>query len=83
MTVSQFTIYRTHAPTLPDLLPRAGDVVAAVPRANLEHPLEVEPGPLRQVAPAEHVHAGRVDRELGAHAVPQLSVRQFAPRART
>ena len=74
----------TKSRTLPDLLPRVGDVLAAVSRAiHLEHPLEVESGSLRQVAPAEHVHAGRVDRELGAHAVPQLSVRQFAPRART
>ena len=70
--------------TLPDLLPRVGDVLAvAVAGADLEHPLEVEAGPLGQVAPAEHVHARRVHRELGPHAVPQLAVRQPAPRPGT
>ena len=68
--------------TLPDLLPGVGDVLAVpVTGAGLEHPLEVEAGALGQVAPAEHVHARRVHRELCAHPVAQLAVRQPAPRA--
>ena len=70
--------------TLPDLLPGVGDVLAlSATRSALEHPLEVEAGALGQVRTAEHVHARRVHRELCAHAVPQLAVRQPAPRAGT